>query len=89
MAHHTSCQQAQKIHKLHGFRFLIAARLGQSIWGDPQSPAVVSVCHQLQENSVGGRSPIVCSLLVPLDLVLLDSSESGWVKEEGDFQLLY
>lgn len=89
MAHHTNCQQAQKMHKLRGFRFLIAARMGQSIWGDPQSPAVASVCHQLQENSVGSSSPIVCSLLVLLDLVLLDSGESSWAKEEGDFQVLY
>lgn len=41
------------MHRLHGLRFLLAARVGQSIWGDPQSLAVVklqaSVCCQLQE----------------------------------------
>lgn len=89
MAYHTSCQQAQKMHKLHGFRFLIAAKMGQSIWGDPQSLAVASVCYQLQENSVGSSSLLACSLLVPLDLVLLDGGESGWMKEEREFQVLY
>lgn len=75
--------------KLHSFRFLIAARMGRSIWGDPQSPAVASMCYQLQENSVGSSSPFACSSLVPLDFVLLDSGESGWTKEEGEFQVLY
>lgn len=80
------------MHELHGPRFLLDARMGLSIWGDPQSPAVASVCHQLQENNVGSSCwscPIACSLLVPLDLVLLDSAESDWVKEEGEFQVLY
>lgn len=54
---------------LHGLRFLLAARMGQSTQGDPQRPALIelqaSACRQLWGNSVGSSSPIPCGLLMP------------------------
>ena len=78
---------------LHGLRFLLAARMGQITQGDPQSPALTelqaSACCQLRGSGMGSSSPIPCSLLCSLSLILCGSSVNGWAKEEGEFQVVY